>query len=207
LNREQGPDNARLNWNAESSPFVDIRSRAFVDCRMLSVNWRMSHKLFLVLHDIRSAHNVGAMFRTADGAGVSKIFLSGYTQEPADPGKRWMTDAEKSLAKTALGAEYSVSWERVSDIGGLFSRLRAEGVAIVSLETGEGSVDYRSFIPEGSVALVVGNETEGVDGDIVRESDVVLEIPMRGAKESLNVSVAAGIALFSLESTMEGKGG
>lgn len=114
-----------------------------------------------------------------------------------------MTDAEKSLAKTALGAEHSVPWERVSDIGELFSRLRAEGIEIVSLETGEGSVDYRSFVPKGGVALVVGNETEGVDGNIVRESDVVLEIPMRGAKESLNVSVAAGIALFSLVSTME----
>ncbi len=163
----------------------------------------MSHKLFLILHDIRSAHNVGAMLRTADGAGVSKIYLSGYTQVPAEQGKKWLTDAEKSLAKTALGAEHTVPWERVSDIGERLSRLRSDGVAIVSLEAGEGSIDYRSFVPTGSVALVVGNETEGIDPDIIRISDAVLEIPMRGVKRSLNVSVAAGIALFSLNDTME----
>lgn len=164
----------------------------------------MSHKLFLIVHDIRSAHNVGAMFRTADGAGVARVFVSGYTQAPAEPGKQWMTNAEKSLAKTALGAERSVPWERASDIHELVGRLRSEGISIVALETGESSIDYRSFVPEGNVALIVGNETEGVDRELLRLCDDVISLPMRGVKRSLNVSVAAGIALFSLMSTMEG---
>ncbi len=163
----------------------------------------MFHKLYLVLHNIRSAHNVGAMIRTADGAGVSKIYFSGYTQIPAEKGKLFRTDAEKSLAKTALGAEYTVPWEPSFDIWELLEKLRAENVEIVSLESGSGSIDYRGFIPKGEVALIVGNETEGVLREILDVSDVVLEIPMKGAKESLNVSVAAGIALFSLMSTME----
>ncbi|NTW13515.1 MAG: RNA methyltransferase [Candidatus Moranbacteria bacterium] len=163
----------------------------------------MGPEIILILHDIRSAHNVGAMFRTADGAGVMKVFLSGYTQTPADPARSWKTNAEKALAKTALGAEYAVPWERADDIHTLMQHLRSEGFAIVSLECGKGGADYRSFVPDRGVALVVGNETEGISGEILRESDVLLEIPMRGTKESLNVSVATGIALFSLASTME----
>ncbi len=164
----------------------------------------MSHELYLIVHNIRSAHNVGAMFRTADGAGVARVFVSGYTQAPAEPGKQWMTNAEKSLAKTALGAEHSVPWELASDIHELVGRLRSEGISIVALETGESSIDYCSFVPEGDVALIVGNETEGVDRELLRSCDAVISLPMRGTKRSLNVSVAAGIALFSLMSTMEG---
>ncbi|MEI7750416.1 MAG: TrmH family RNA methyltransferase [Candidatus Moraniibacteriota bacterium] len=163
----------------------------------------MSHKLYLILHNIRSAHNVGAMFRTADGAGVSKIFLSGYTQVPAEQDKRWMTNAEKSLAKTALGAEYAVSWEKVGDISEFLKRIRTEKHAIIALETGTGSVDYRSFAPDGDAVLIVGNETEGIDPAILSVCDAIISLPMRGAKRSLNVSVATGIALFSLMSTME----
>ncbi|MEI6650004.1 MAG: TrmH family RNA methyltransferase [Candidatus Moraniibacteriota bacterium] len=163
----------------------------------------MSHKLYLVLHDIRSAHNVGSMFRTADGAGVSKIVLSGYTQVPAEEGKRFLTDAEKALAKTALGAEQTVPWEKTTEIGSVLDSLRSEGFRIVSLECGENGIDYRSFVPTKNVALIVGNETEGVDAEILGASDTILEIPMKGVKRSLNVSVAAGIALFTLSGTME----
>ncbi|NTW46129.1 MAG: RNA methyltransferase [Candidatus Moranbacteria bacterium] len=158
----------------------------------------MAFDLILVLHDIRSAHNVGSMFRTADGAGVSKIYLSGYTQAPAESGRTRLTRAERDLAKTALGAEHSVPWERVPDLSALVARLRAEGQSIVALESTRGSVDYRSYRPERDLALFVGNETEGVNRDILAGSDAVLSIPMRGTKESLNVSVAAGIVLFSL---------
>ena len=163
----------------------------------------MSHKLYLVLHDIRSAHNVGSMFRTADGAGVSKIVLSGYTQAPAEEGKRFLTDAEKSLAKTALGAERTVPWEKVTEVGVSLDSLRSEGYQIVSLECGRNGADYRTFVPTRNVALIVGNETEGIDAGILGASDVILELPMKGVKRSLNVSVAAGIALFALSGTME----
>lgn len=158
----------------------------------------MAFDLILVLHDIRSAHNVGSMFRTADGAGVSKVYLSGYTPVPADAGKARLTRAERDLGKTALGAEYSVPWERVTDLTGLVRRLRAEGRSIVALESTRGSVDYRTYLPERDMAVFVGNETEGVDPGVLADSDAVLSIPMCGQKESLNVSVAAGIVLFSL---------
>jgi tRNA G18 (ribose-2'-O)-methylase SpoU len=144
------------------------------------------------------------MFRTADGAGVDTVFISGYTQSPAEQGKQWLTDAEKSLAKTALGAEHAVSWKRVSDIHELIDGLKGRGTDIVSLESGKGSVHYRSFSPCRDVALIVGNETDGVATELLDKSDAILGIPMRGAKESLNVSVAAGIALFSLNDTMRG---
>lgn len=164
----------------------------------------MNPSIVLILHDIRSAHNVGSMFRTADGAGVSRIFLSGYTQAPAEERKRFPTDAEKAIRKTALGAEYAVPWERSDgELARLFDRLRHEGYLIVSLEQADGSLDYRDFSPDRPVALVVGNETAGVSGETLAMSDVILEIPMAGVKESLNVSVATGIALFSLTGTMK----
>lgn len=146
------------------------------------------------------------MFRTADGMGVSQVFLSGYTQAPAEKGRRFRTDAEKSLAKTALGAEYSVPWDRTGDLPALLGRLRGDGFRIVSLESGVGGWDIRSFEPEGDIALLVGNETEGIGSGTLATSDVVLEIPMRGSKESLNVSVAAAIALFALSGFGDGKG-
>lgn len=164
----------------------------------------MSRNVVLVLHDIRSAYNVGSMFRTADGMGVSRIYLSGYTQAPAEAGKRFLTDAQKALHKTALGAEYSVPWERTEDVSRLLDRLHGEGCHIVSLESGVGGSNIRSFgSGVGDVALFVGNEISGVEVDILARSDSVLEIPMRGVKRSLNVAVAVGIALFQLDDTME----
>ncbi len=158
----------------------------------------MERKLVLILHDIRSAHNVGSMFRTADGTGVSRIFLSGYTQAPAEQGRRMLREGEKALAKTALGAEYTVPWEQVDGLIPLLIRLRAEGYAIVSLEVGAGGTDIREFRPTGDTALIMGHEADGIASDILAASDAIIEIPMAGAKESLNVSVAAGIALFLL---------
>lgn len=158
----------------------------------------MERKLVLILHDIRSAHNVGSMFRTADGTGVSRIFLSGYTQAPAEQGRRMLREGEKALAKTALGAEYTMSWEQVDSLIPLLTRLRAEGYTIVSLEVDAGGTDIREFRPTGDTALIVGHETDGVASEILATSDAIVEIPMAGAKESFNVSVAAGIALFLL---------
>lgn len=160
-------------------------------------------KIVLVLHNIRSAHNVGAMFRTGDGLGVSRIYLSGYTQAPAEKERMALREGEAALRKTALGAEYAVSWERVADPVGLLARLKGEGFSVVALESGVGGTDIARYRPLGDVALVVGHETEGVSPDLLGMSDAVVEIPMRGMKGSLNVSVAAGIALFSLAGTME----
>lgn len=139
-------------------------------------------------------YNVGAIFRTADAAGVGKIFLTGYTPAPADVFGKY----RKEICKTALGAEKNVPWEKLRYIVVVIDRLKKAKVQIAALEQAENAVDYRKFKPRFPLALVVGNEVKGISRSILERCDKVIEIPMRGKKESLNVSVAAGIALFNL---------
>ena len=160
-------------------------------------------KLILVIHNIRSAHNVGALFRTADGAGADEIILSGYTPLPPKKDALYLTDADKALKKTALGAEESVPWRKASSLTKILTDLKKTGYKIVALEQDERSVDYRKYTPGKKVALLVGNEVSGVDKRILKQCDAIIELPMRGKKNSLNVSVAAGIALYQITSTME----
>jgi len=148
---------------------------------------------YLILHDIRSCQNVGSLFRTADSAGISKIFLTGYTPTPLDKFERPV----KEIAKTALGAEKSIPWVSMS-IEECFSQLRTEGVQVIAIEQGEGSIPYREVKAEGFVAFVLGNEVTGIPKDVLALCDQVAEIPMGGEKESLNVSVAGGIAIFQM---------
>lgn len=163
--------------------------------------WNML-KLYLILHNIRSVENVGSIFRTADGAGVEKIFLTGYTPAPIDRFGR----KRKDIAKVALGAEENIPYESVGDIKKLITRLKKEKVNILALEQDGKSVDYKKAskkikekLKEGSVfVLVLGNEVEGINKSILKKADMIIEIPLRGKKESLNVSVAAGIAIFEL---------
>ena len=168
--------------------------------------------IVLIIHNVRSAHNVGALFRTADGAGVVKIFLTGYTPCPyvsdnSVSGRRHRhispTKAEKELAKTALGAERSMEWMHSVSLKKVITLLREEKYAVVGLEQGVGSKDYRKYVPGGSVALVVGNEVRGLDARILKQCDAIIDIPMRGTKNSLNVAVATGIALYQIASTIE----
>ncbi len=160
--------------------------------------------MILILDNIRSAHNVGAMFRTADGAGVERLYLVGITPQPTAK-KLYLTDAEKTLRKTALGAEENVAWQSVKTIGPLLKKLKKEGYVLVALEQSEQSIDYRLWSPpqSGLIALIVGNEVEGVSVKTLAQCDTVIELPMRGRKNSLNVSVAAGIAMYHLSATME----
>lgn len=137
---------------------------------------------------------MGSIFRTADAAGVSKIYLTGYTPAPRDKFER----VNKEIAKTALGAEQSVKWKKVENVQDQISKLKREGYKIVALEQAENSVDYCQAKLAGPTALILGNEVGGVEPEILAECDQIIEIPMRGEKESLNVSVAAGIALFRL---------
>ena len=154
----------------------------------------MSKAIYAIFHNIRSLHNVGSMFRTADAGGVTRIYLTGYTPSPVDAfGK-----VRPEIAKTALGAERAVPWEQKKNIGLLLSSLRRKGVYMVGLEQHTRAIDYRRVKPKKSLALVVGNEVRGLSRSVLQKCDVVAEIPMRGKKESLNVSVAFGIALFSL---------
>lgn len=150
--------------------------------------------LSLILHDIRSAHNVGSMFRTADAAGVSRVYLSGVTPAPIDRFGRPRSD----IAKTALGAQQTIAWERHNSTISLMQGLRAQGTALVALEQTPGAIDYRQYEPIESTALLIGSEVDGLPQDVLAHCDAVIEIPMRGKKESLNAAVAAGIALFRL---------
>ena len=163
----------------------------------------MENSLILILHDIRSAHNVGSMFRTADGAGVDEIVLSGYSPVPPKKDALYLTDADKALRKTALGAEESMAWKKVASLTRLVNQLRKEGYEIVALEQATGSIDYRQYRGKHKVALIVGNEVGGVVEKVLKNCDTILEIPMRGKKNSLNVSVATGIALYQILSTIK----
>lgn len=153
-------------------------------------------KKVLILENIRSVHNVGAIFRTSDAIGIDKIFLVGYTPCPIDRFGRKRSD----LHKAALGAEESLVWEKINNTDELLKTLKKKGFKIISLEQGQRSIDYKDIKikDEEKVAIVIGNEVDGVLEETLDSSDIIAEIPMLGNKESLNVSVAVGIFLFRL---------
>lgn len=153
----------------------------------------MRYPVAVLLHNVRSAHNVGSIFRTSDAAGVEKVYLSGYTPAPVDRFGR----EQKEIAKTALGAQTSVAWEHAKNPSTVLARLKKEGWSIVAVEQDARSVDYRSFTRSRPTLLVFGNEVRGVSKSLRDACDLIIEIPMRGTKESLNVAVTAGIMLFS----------
>lgn len=151
---------------------------------------------YLILNNIRSNHNVGSLFRTADACGISKIYLVGITPAPLDKFGRVV----KEIAKTALGAEQSVLYEKVATFKTLVKKLKKEGFKIIAIEQSKHSVDYKKvkIKEEEKVAFVLGREVEGMSQTELSVCDVVAEIPMKGEKESLNVSVAGGVALFRM---------
>lgn len=155
-------------------------------------------KFYLILHRVRSAYNVGSIFRSADGIGVDKIFITGFTQAPSEKEYILQSKAEKMLSKTALGADGYVPWEKVQNLGKLIDKLKKENFKIVALEQNETSVDYRKFKTSEKMVLIVGNEPRGIDKRILKKCDYIVEIPMRGKKQSLNVAVALGIAGYKL---------
>jgi tRNA G18 (ribose-2'-O)-methylase SpoU len=142
-------------------------------------------------------HNVGSIFRTADGFGVDKIYISGTTPAPVDRFGRKRAD----FAKVALGAEDSVKWEIVADPIILIETLKTAGVRVVALEQDEKSVDLKTIKMaslENPTLLIVGNEVDGVSTEVLKLADTIAEIPMQGGKESFNVSVSTGMAMFQL---------
>lgn len=155
---------------------------------------KKSQENILILHNIRSVSNVGAMFRTADAAGIDKIYLTGYTPAPLDRFGRKRGD----LAKSALGAEEFVKWEQKKSISALFTKLKKDGFLIIGLEQDKNSVDYKKVKIKEKNAFLVGEEVAGISKENLRKCDIIAEIPMRGKKESLNVSVALGVALFRI---------
>ena len=148
----------------------------------------------LILPDIRSAINVGAIFRTADAVGIDKVYLVGVTPRPNDQFGR----IQKDIAKSALGAETWIPWEYKEKLLPLINSLKKLGYEIVALEQDEKSVDYRKYKTQSKMAFILGPEVTGLDKKILKVCDKIVEIPMKGKKESLNVSVACGVALFKI---------
>jgi 23S rRNA (guanosine2251-2'-O)-methyltransferase len=152
----------------------------------------------LILENMRSVENTASIFRTADGLGVNKIYLIGTTPAPVDRFGR----ERKDFNKVSLGAE-KLDWEYQKDIRSVITNLRDQGFQIISLEQSKNSKNLKDFVTENQFALIVGNEVEGVSREVLNMSDEILEIDMKGEKESLNVSVSTGIALFELLSIVK----
>lgn len=155
---------------------------------------KKSRENILIVNDVRSVANVGAVFRTSDAAGVNKIYLTGYTPTPLDRFGR----VRKDMTKSALGAEKFVPWKYKKSLSTLISKLKQEKYLIIGIEQAENSVDYKKVKLQNKNAFIVGAEIAGIPENILKKCDIIAEIPMRGRKESLNVSVACGIALFRL---------
>jgi tRNA G18 (ribose-2'-O)-methylase SpoU len=156
--------------------------------------------IILIAHNLRSAHNVGSLLRTADGLGVDKVYLTGYTPYPlADNDERLPHLAiklDKQINKTALGAEKMITWEHDDDILGLLAKLRSNNYQIAALEQASKSISLPKFKAPDKIALIVGREVEGLEPEVLAAADAVLEIPIFGQKESFNVAAAAAMALF-----------
>jgi 23S rRNA (guanosine2251-2'-O)-methyltransferase len=150
--------------------------------------------IVVVLDNVRSLHNVGSAFRTADAFALRKLYLCGITGSPP----------HKEITKTALGADESVDWEHVPDPVALVRQLKEEGFQVVAVEQAEGSVQLPDFRPElgQAYALVFGNEVFGVTEEVVTAADTVVEIPQYGTKHSLNISVAVGVVVWDVLSKM-----
>lgn len=155
-----------------------------------------SGKIIIILNNIRSTHNVGSIFRTADALGVGQIILSGTTPAPVDRFGR----ARKDIAKVALGAEKSVPWISEKNVLNSLKLLKKKGYQIIAVEQAGNSVDYKKIKinKNKKVAFVIGEEVNGISLKILKIADMIAEIPMHGKKESLNVSVAFGVALFRM---------
>jgi 23S rRNA (guanosine2251-2'-O)-methyltransferase len=150
----------------------------------------------VVLDNIRSTHNVGSIFRTSDALDISKLILCGTTPTPKD---RFGRDRE-DVAKVSLGAEKNIDWEYFPKTLWVVKKLKKEGYKIIMIEQSDKSVDYKKvkIAKNSKVAFVLGTEVEGLSKSLLKLADVIAEIPMLGNKESLNVSVAFGVAMFRM---------
>lgn len=148
----------------------------------------MKKEIVLIAHDIRSAYNIGSMFRTCDGVGIKKIILGGYSATPNHP----------KVAKTSLGAENLVAWKKTKQTWREIEKLKKEGYQIIALETGKKAKNIFKFKPKFPCAVIVGNEIRGLSRNVIDRSDELVQIPMHGQKESLNVAIAVGVALYQI---------
>ncbi|PIR98540.1 MAG: RNA methyltransferase [Candidatus Colwellbacteria bacterium CG10_big_fil_rev_8_21_14_0_10_41_28] len=152
--------------------------------------------MVVVLHNIRSVHNVASIFRTADGLGVDKIYLCGITPAPIDQ----LGHYREQFIKVSLGAERNIDYEKNVSTGKTIDELKKEGYLIVAVEQYKDSIEYHKFkTKKRKIALVMGGEVSGIPTNILKKADKVLEIPMGGKKESLNVAIAFGIVGYRVK--------
>lgn len=151
-------------------------------------------------HNLRSTHNVGSLLRTAEGLGVTRLYLTGYTPYPAHDGDTRLPHLAAKLSrqidKTALGASATLPWEHREDIFVTLNELRAAGYAIAALEQTTDSIALPSYVPAEKLCIILGREAEGIEPEVLAAADLTLEIPMFGRKESFNVVQAAAMALY-----------
>lgn len=159
-------------------------------------------KIIVIAHNIRSTHNVGSVFRSCDGFGIKKLYLTGYTPYPILQNDTRLPHISEKLttqiSKTALGAEKTVPFSYEENIQNIIKKLQNDGYSILGLEQDSRSVMLPEYVPQQKIALILGEEVNGITDTIMQQCDTLLEIPMQGKKESFNVSVAAGIALYAL---------
>lgn len=165
------------------------------------------HSLILIAHNVRSTHNVGSLLRTAEGLGIERVYLTGYTPYPQQTTDTRLPHlaqkTHRQISKTALGAEAAAFWEQANDVFSVLEVLKKSGYTIAALEQSDTSVPLPTYLPPAKLALLVGREVEGIEPEVLEYADVVLEIPMFGKKESFNVVQAAAMALYHLRFTPE----
>lgn len=157
-------------------------------------------KIILIAHDLRSAHNVGSLLRTAEGLGIAKVYLTGYSPYPLTASDTRLphlaNKIDAQISKTALGAEKSLEWEHLDEVEQLLKQLKTDGYAVAALEQTASAVPLPDYHPPEKVAIVLGREVEGLSPELLKLCSIHLEIPMLGSKESFNVVQAAAMALY-----------
>jgi tRNA G18 (ribose-2'-O)-methylase SpoU len=162
----------------------------------------MERDIVLIAHNLRSTHNVGSLLRTAEGLGITKIYLTGYTPYPAQSNDKRLPHVaqklDRQISKTALGAEMSQPWEQTDALEPVIRQLKKQEYAVVALEQAAGTTPLQTYKPPEKIALLIGNEVSGLSPESLALSSKVVEIPMFGQKESFNVVQAAAMALYHI---------
>lgn len=162
----------------------------------------MKKEFYVICDNIRSLENIGSIFRTSDALGVSKIFLCGFSGKPPSWGfpasQGNLASLHHKISKTALGAEKTIPFEYCRQTGRLIDKLKDSKINIIALEQAKYAIEYTKFKPKFPLALIIGNEVKGVSKKILQKCDKIIFLPMRGKKESLNVSVAFGVAGYEI---------
>lgn len=161
---------------------------------------RTKRNIVIIAHNLRSTHNVGAILRTAEGLGINKVYLTGYTPYPLSKNDSRLphlaAKITKDIHKTALGAESSQAWSFNDNVIGVINKLKQAGYSVAALEQTSQSKNLATYQAPARIAIVVGREVEGIEKDILKLCDLSVEIPMKGNKESFNVTQALAMALY-----------